>query len=222
MSKLNKVIAVIPAFNEEKTIGKVLKRVKKFVDEIILIDDSSHDKTGEIAKKYAFVIRNKENRGYSKSLNSGFKFAQKRKAGIIVTLDADGQHLPEEIPLFTDPIRKGEADVVVGVRPYAARFMEKVFGFYAKKKIGIQDPLCGFKAYSSKVYKRVGFFDNIDSVGTQLMFLAAKKGYKLKELPISLKRRKDKPRFGNQIKGNLKLFKAYLGLKKYLKSSSVL
>jgi len=218
MSKLEKVIAIIPALNEEKTIEGVLQRVKRYVDEIVLIDDGSRDKTSEIASKYAIVSKNPQNLGYDKSLANGFEIARKRGATIVVTLDADGQHLPEEIPLFTNQILNGEAEVVVGKRPYKARFMEEIFGNYAKRKIGIGDPLCGFKSYNIGVYDKIGFFDNIQSIGTQLLFTASKLGYKIKEIPISLNERKGTTRFGRQIRGNIKLFKAYKRLIKYLKS----
>jgi hypothetical protein len=112
-----------------------------------------------------------------------------------------------------------QADIVVGKRPYKARFMEYVFGNYGKK-YGFGDPLCGMKSYRINVYENIGFFDDITSIGTQLIFTAAKKGYKIKEVPIQLRRRKDVPRFGRKIKANIKLFSAYIRLRKYLKSIS--
>lgn len=218
MVKIRKTIAVIPALNEEKTLKKLLPEVKKYVDEIILIDDFSKDNTSKIARKYARVIKNEKNMGYDACLDKGFKLADKLGAKIIITLDADGQHLPEDIPKFLSPILNENSDLVVGKRPYKARFMEYLFSKYASKKIGISDPLCGMKSYNSKIYKDIGFFDNITSIGTQLLFLSSKKGYKIKEVPIHLKKRVDHSRFGNQIKGNLKLFKALIRLDKYLKN----
>ncbi len=211
-----KIIAIIPALNEEKTIKEVLSNVKKYVDEIIVVDDNSTDNTAAIAQEYATVLRNKKNLGYSKSVNKAFRFAEKRGFDIIVTLDADGQHLAEDIPKLVLPILKKEADIVVGKRPFKARFMEYVFAKYGRKK-GVSDPLCGMKAYSYKVYKKVGFFDTINSVGTQLVFVALKRKFKIKEINIKLKKRKDIPRFGRTIKANIKLFLAYIRLIKYLK-----
>ena len=72
------------------------------------------------------------------------------------------------------------------------------------------------KAYSIKVYNDIGFFDTITSIGTQLAFMAYKKGYRIKEVSINLRKRKDTPRFGRKLKANYKLFKAYLRLTKYL------
>ncbi len=217
MKKLEKVVAVIPAFNEEATIEKILKETRKYVDEQILIDDCSSDNTHKIAEKYALVFRNKNNLGYDASLNKGFELAKRNGASIIITLDADGQHNSDEIPNFVNPIKNNAADIVVGIRPFTNRFMEKIFRKYGLKKFGVDDPLCGMKAYNIKVYENAGFFDNMKSIGTQLTFLSSLKGYRVLSIPINYNKRKDTPRFGNQIKGNIKLFYAYLRLKKYFR-----
>ena len=112
-----KVIAVIPALNEEKTISKVIKGMKKYVDEIILVDDASIDETSIIAQKEgAIVISHKKNRGYDKSIDDGFALAAKRGAMIILTFDGDGQHPPSEIQKLVDAIKKGEEDLIIGSR----------------------------------------------------------------------------------------------------------
>ena len=213
--KKTKVIAVIPALNEENTLAIVLQSITNHVNDIIVVDDGSVDDTAKIAAKYAYIVKHQKNCGYDHSINDGFKAAKERGAEIIITLDADGQHLAADIPLLVNPIIAGEADVVIGRRPYQARFMESVFARYGKK-YGINDPLCGMKAYSIKVYNDIGFFDTITSIGTQLAFMAYKKGYRIKEVSINLRKRKDTPRFGRKLKANYKLFKAYLRLTKYI------
>jgi len=211
----NKCIAVIPALNEEETIGKVLKDLRSYVDEIIVVNDGSTDNTQLISEKYAVVIKHSKNKGYDTSINDGFRMANHRKADIIVTLDADGQHFADDIPRLIEPILKNKADIVVGIRPYRARLMEYVFAWYGKKK-GISDPLCGMKAYKTEVYNDIGFFDNIQSIGTQLVFSAQKKGYRINEIPIRLRKRRDVPRFGRVIKANMKMFFALLRLVKFI------
>ena len=206
-----KIIVVIPALNEEKTISGVIQGVKQYVDEIILVDDASLDKTPVIARKEgAIVISHKKNRGYDKSIDDGFALAAGRGATVILTFDGDGQHNPADIPRIVAPILKGNADVVVGKRPYHARITEHIFAFIAKMKVGIDDPLCGLKAYHVKVYKDVGYFDEISSIGTQLMFNAKKRGYELVQEDITLNKRIDTPRFGKKIKANWEIFKAIL------------
>ncbi|HII16631.1 TPA: glycosyltransferase family 2 protein [Candidatus Woesearchaeota archaeon] len=211
------VFAVIPAYNEESTIAAVLFETKKYVDGIIVVDDHSSDATPSLSEKYAVVIRNAKNVGYGKSINTGFAHAQKLGAAIVVTLDADGQHLASDIPLLIAPIINGASDVTVGLRPYAARFMETVFRRYGKQH-GIEDPLCGMKAYSMAVYEQFGFFESFPSIGTQLVFGAKKKGYRIRNVPIHLKKRADTPRFGRTLSANLKILRGLILLKKYINS----
>ena len=206
-----KVIAVIPALNEEKTISKVIRGVKEYVDEIILVDDASTDKTAFIAQREgAIVLTHKKNQGYDKSIDDGFALAAKRGARIILTFDGDGQHNPEDIPKIVEPILKGEADVVVGKRPHYARITEYLFAVVAKIKANIDDPLCGLKAYHIRVYNDIGYFDRITSIGTQLMFNAKRKGYGVVQKDITLNERVDVPRFGRRVKANLRIFKAII------------
>lgn len=210
---------IIPALNEENTLENVLFGISKYIPNIIVVDDCSKDKTREIAERYALVIRHDQNKGYDQSLNDGFKLAREKGAKVIVTMDADGQHFAEDLPKMIGPVLSGEADIVVGRRPYPARFMETIFARYGWQ-YGINDPLCGFKAYSIKVYEEIGFFDTIKSIGTQLAFTASRKGYRVKEVPIQLRKRQDVPRFGRKLKANFKLFLAYLRVKKYLSSKN--
>jgi|SRR3989344_3823587 len=209
--------AIIPALNEENTLEKILLDTQQYVQEIIVIDDGSTDNTLKIAQKYAYVIKHERPQGYDQSLNDGFKMAQERGADIVITLDADGQHLAEDIPSLINPLIRGEADVVVGKRPYRARLMEHIFAYYSQCfKYKFSDPLCGMKAYRIKVYTTIGYFDTIGSIGTQLVFTASKKGYKISEIPIQLQKRNDTPRFGKKLNANYKLLKAYLRLINYL------
>ncbi|MDD4182777.1 MAG: glycosyltransferase family 2 protein [Candidatus Omnitrophica bacterium] len=206
-----KVIAVIPALDEEKTIAKVIRGVKQYCDEVILIDDASFDKTAFIAKQEgAVVVTNCKNQGYDKSIDNGFKIAADRGASVVLTFDADGQHNPKDIPAIIEPIISGKADVVVGIRPFRSRTTEHLFAFVAKRKLGVCDPLCGLKAYSINVYKDIGYFDRISSIGTELLFNAASAGYRIVQINIDLNRRKDIPRFGRAVKANWKIFKAII------------
>ena len=96
-----KIFAIIPAYNEEKQINSVINKTKKYVDEVIVVDDGSKDSTGEIAKKSnAIVLRHLVNLGKGAALKTGCDYAVKNKAGIIIAVDADAQHDPKEIPNF--------------------------------------------------------------------------------------------------------------------------
>ena len=210
-----KIIAVIPALNEEKTIAKVLQDLKKHSDEIIVIDDASTDKTAQIAQQnFAIVIKHQTNQGYDKTIDDGFKEAAKKDATIIYTFDADGQHNPDNVPKILNPIRENQADLVTGVRPRHQRFSERMFANYSKKKIGISDPLCGIKAYKAEVYKKIGYFDKLNSVGTELLFNAHKNGYRIKEIEIDMNKREGSSRFGNFIGSNFKIIGALSRIKR--------
>jgi glycosyltransferase involved in cell wall biosynthesis len=201
--------AVIPALNEEKTIAAVVDAARKHVDDVIVVDDASSDGTASLARQMgAIVISHKTRAGYDRTIGDGFELAVTRKADIVVTLDADGQHLPSDIPKLIQPIERGEADVVVGRRTRRARMSETLFAAIAKVMLGVEDPLCGFKAYDVKVYKAIGHFDTISSIGTQLIFSAKRKGFRLVQVDIGLKTRGDIPRFGGRIVANYRILRA--------------
>lgn len=204
-----KITAVIPALNEEETISDVLKGIRPYVDEVILVDDGSTDKTAEIAQREnVTVLSNGKNVGYEQSIDRGFALGVARGATILLTFDGDGQHNPKDIPGIIEPILKGEADVVVGARPHYPRITEHLFAIIARKKAGIEDPLCGLKAYCVDVYKDIGYFDKNSSIGVQFIFDAKKKGYRIAQRKVSIKERKDISRFGRSIVANWKILKA--------------
>jgi glycosyltransferase involved in cell wall biosynthesis len=109
------VVACIPSYNEEKTIAKVLVKTKKHVDKVIVCDDGSTDMTAEIAEALgAEVIKHERNMGKGGAIRSLFKKTREEVADIVVTLDADGQHDPDGIPVLIKIMAETNADVVIG------------------------------------------------------------------------------------------------------------
>ncbi len=206
----SKVIAVIPAFNEEKTIKLIVKGLKKYTNGVIVVDDGSVDKTAMVAKvNGAVVIRHSKNLGYEKSVDDGFKKAISLGANVVVTFDADGQHVVDDLPKLTKPIMLGQYDLVLGRRKYLNHFAEKIFSLYTKLFYGIDDPLCGMKAYSRKVYEQFGYFDRSKVIGTELALRAKDHGFRIKVVNIRTNNRQDKSRFyAERIKANIKIIKA--------------
>jgi glycosyltransferase involved in cell wall biosynthesis len=206
------IYAVIPAFNEKDTIAQVVSSVINFTPHVVVVDDGSTDQTASLAAAQgAQTIIHERNMGYDKSIDDGFKFvSQQKNVFAMFTFDADGQHNAEVLHTLVKPLLDGQADVVVGVRPYKARIAEKALALYTKYKYGIEDPLCGLKAYKNKVYQDIGFFDRINSIGTELVIRAKKKGYRIVQVPITIKPRVDHSRFGQAIKGNYRIFMAFL------------
>lgn len=214
MTLPSKVIVIIPAFNEEKTVGSVVENLKPYCNEVIVVDDCSGDGTKNKAQEAgAFMVSHSKNQGYDASIEDGFKEAVKQGADILVTFDADGQHNPEEVKKLTNLILNRKADVVIGQRAKVTHFGEKIFSWYTSAFFGIRDPLCGLKAYDKKVYEKIGHFDTIQSIGTQLMVEAAKSGFKIEKVQININDRKDISRFYfHAVRANYKILKALIKL----------
>jgi len=203
------IVAVIPALNEDEKIESIVTEVADHTDYVVVVDDGSTDKTGQRAREAgAVVVTHEENKGYDQSIDDGFVKAEALGATVVFTFDADGQHFAADIPRVLAPIRAGTADVVVGIRPTKARISEYLFGLYSSTRIGVADPLCGFKAYRIEVYRDAGCFDSHSTIGTQLMLQADKHGYDIEQTGIQLAEREDEPRFGRRLEANWKIFQA--------------
>jgi len=111
------VVACIPAYNEERTIGAVLVRTLRYVNRVVVCDDGSEDMTGLIARALgAVVVKHERNLGKGAALRSALRRVREMDADVVVLLDADGQHDPEGLPKIIEPIVRGNADMVVGSR----------------------------------------------------------------------------------------------------------
>ena len=196
MKKKSYIIACIPAYNEEKTIAKVILKAKKHVDKVIICDDGSTDMTAEIAEALgAEVIRHDRNIGYGAAVGSLFKRARQEDADIMVTLDADGQHDPDDIPRLIKPIVDQEADIVIG-----SRFLTKEVEIPTYRKIGIKiinwitgakakkisDTQSGYRAYSKKVLQLIKPAEMGMGVSTEILLKAEQNNLKIKEVPIKI------------------------------------
>ena len=202
-----KIVTVVPAYNEEKTIINVIKELKNCSD-IIIVDDDSEDQTFELAKKNnTILIKNPENLGYEKSLQIGLFKAIELNYDFAITFDADGQHKTSDFKKFENLIESGY-DLILGNRSYIERFSEKIGKIIFFRKWGIKDPFCGFKAYNLKKMKEFNFFERYKSVGTDLSLSFIKKGYKFINVDIETSRRKDNSKFGNKVSGNYKILKS--------------
>ncbi|MFA7252995.1 MAG: glycosyltransferase family 2 protein [Patescibacteria group bacterium] len=174
-----KLAVIIPAYNEEKTIGKVLASLpKKFkgIESIIsiVIDDGSTDRTFEVARKYTSCIaKHIINLGVGAALCTGFEAAKKIGADIAVTIDADGQHNPKDIHLLVEPIVRGEANVVIGTRMLNTKGMPgiKIFGNWVMNFITVfifhiwsTDTQSGLRAYDKIALSKF----NLHSLGYEI------------------------------------------------------
>lgn len=189
-----KTVAIIPAFNEEKTIGEVVSKSKKYADQIIVIDDGSKDGTCRIAADSgATVYRHLVNRGLGGALGTGIKAALQNEADIIVTLDADGQHDPAEIPRLIKPMINGEADAVIGSRflanqpmPLFRKLGNPFFNLVTFLLFGVKttDSQSGMRAFSKKAAQSLEIRSNGMEVSSEILKEIKIKQLKLKEVPI--------------------------------------
>lgn len=205
-----KIVAIVPAFNEETTIGPLVSDLLSFVNSVIVVNDASTDKTASIAEKAgALLIHHTANCGYDASLNDGMKKAYKDGADIFITFDADREHDVKDIPIVVAPIIENKADIVTGDRQTKKHIGEKIFAFYTNFRYGIPDPLCGFKAYTKETYKRIGYFDTLTSIGTQLMIEGLHSGLRLAVVPIHSKTRTDTSRFYyRKLRGHYRILRS--------------
>ena len=193
------IVAGIPAFNEEKYIAKVVLKASKYVDEVIVVDDGSTDMTGEIARALgATVVRHEKNRGYGAALATIFEEARKRGADILVILDADDQHDPDEIPKLVEPILRGEADIVIGSRfrgrteqPLWRRIGVKIITWLTKRAHSlprhITDAQSGYRAYSRKAIQLIHPQDTDMGASIDILHQAAQHNLRITEAPITIK-----------------------------------
>jgi glycosyltransferase involved in cell wall biosynthesis len=111
------VVVVIPCFNEEVSVGSMVLSSMSYADRIVVVDDGSSDRTTDIARLAgAEVIRHEVNKGKGEGIKTAFEYARKVRADILILIDGDGQHNPDEIPRLVEPILKQEADMVNGSR----------------------------------------------------------------------------------------------------------
>jgi glycosyltransferase involved in cell wall biosynthesis len=193
-----KTIICIPAFNEAKNISNIVQKSKKYADEVIVYDDGSKDDTYEVAESAgASVIRNQENKGYGVAIRSLFQAAKQQDADIMITIDADGQHNPDQIPELIYHLKQG-FDIVIGSRFLRNDDKEKVPRF---RSIGIKtitkltqtgssskitDSQSGFRAYSKNALSKINLFEDGMAVSTEILLRANEKKLSITEVPITI------------------------------------
>lgn len=189
-----KILALIPAYNEETTIADVLTHARPFVDGMIVVDDGSTDRTLQIARAHgATVASHVINRGLGATIGTGFVAAQRLGADMVVTLDADGQHDPMEIKKFIEAIEQG-ADVAIGSRmltrfegmPLHRRVAQIIGNIVTFVLFGawVTDSQSGYRAFTRYALEKIQIKTNRMEVSSELIAEAKRNHLKLVEVPI--------------------------------------
>lgn len=189
-------LACIPAYNEEKYIQDVIKKSLPHVDKVIVCDDGSTDNTAKIAKEAGAVVISQKNQGYGAAIITLFDYARKENAQIMITLDGDGQHNPDQIPLLINAITAHNVDVAIG-----SRFLDDTTKASSYRKTGIKiitsasnygtnfkisDSQSGFRAYSKNAIDAIHPTEQGMSVSTEILLKISNKGLSVAEVPITI------------------------------------
>ena len=187
--------ALVPAYNEEKNIGEVIKRLKKQKVNVLVIDDGSDDRTYLIAKKSgAIVLKHKKNLGKGEAIKTGLNYLKKKKnVKYIAIVDADLQFLPEEVKKILKPLEKGTADMVMGKRdfskiPFRHRLGNLVWRSAFNLLFGtkFEDTNCGYIGFTKKAIKKIKKIHGGYIIENCFLAEAVKNKIKVEHVPVTV------------------------------------
>jgi glycosyltransferase involved in cell wall biosynthesis len=188
-----KISIVIPAYNEEKRVGKVLDELKKFKIPIIVVDDGSKDKTSNVSSQRGIlVLRHRINLGKGAALKTGCTYAFSKGAEAVIMLDSDGQHPVDDLTKFVEKLETKEYEVILGFRSSGLgvpldRYMgNKIASLVVKFLFGIYfaDLICGYRAITREGFEKLNWESSGYGVETEMAVLIAKRRLKYCEVPV--------------------------------------
>jgi glycosyltransferase involved in cell wall biosynthesis len=191
-----RVLVIIPALNAERSIGAVVRDCKAVVNDVLVVDDGSADRTAEVAREAgAQVVSHPVNRGKGAALKTGFAFALEHGFDAVVTLDADGQHLAGEIPKFFAAREETGADLIIGGRAhlfgqmlprrrFANRFSARCIAFASHTDV--TDSQSGFRLYSAQLLRAIRLRSEGFDMESEVIVQAGQRRFKILSIPIDL------------------------------------
>ena len=194
------IIVGIPAYNEERTIGTVVLLVREHVDEVVVVDDGSTDRTATVARRAgATVIRHEENRGKGAAIRSFIDHVREREFEVCVLFDGDGQHSHVDIPRVVEPVLSGDADLVIGSRfvdggtvdsiPLYRRFGQRVLDAVTSlpSRTRLTDTQSGFRALSPKAIRVMSTSASGYGIESEMIDIASREQLSIDERPIEVR-----------------------------------
>ena len=189
-----KIFAIIPAFNAESSIGEVIHRTQKILPRVIVVNDGSTDHTGEAARSQGVeLISLPANRGKGYALRRGFSRALSNGCSAILTLDADGQHDPADIPKFLESHEHDSQAILIGSRmaqaekfPRQRYYSNRVASFFISQALGeyLEDTQCGFRLYPAGTLRSIALTTSHFQTETEILLRAARQGVRLSSVQI--------------------------------------
>jgi glycosyltransferase involved in cell wall biosynthesis len=194
--KSSEKLAILPAYNLERSVGEIVNRTKKFVDIVIVVSDGSRDKTNSKALEAGAICPPSTNtRGKGFAMRKGIEFSKSFQPKYIVLMDADGQHVPEEIPYLLKPVIDHKADMVVGSRMKGelktsginkiGNFILKIISFSVTGK-WFSDTESGFRAFDATKLYGLSLESVSYEIESELLLKSLHKGLKVAEVPITI------------------------------------
>jgi glycosyltransferase involved in cell wall biosynthesis len=187
--------AVIPSFNESKTIGSLVSKIKDKGFDVIVINDGSTDQTSQIAKKEgAIVIDHEKNVGKGSSLRDGLEYAAKNNYDIVITMDGDGQHDPKEISKFLERAMNTDSPLIIGNRmgqvksmPFVRKLTNWLMSFLLSKMIKqrVPDTQCGYRLLKKSLLKKLTLETRKFEIESEMILETARMGYSIESVPIA-------------------------------------
>ena len=186
--------AIIPAYNAESSVGEIIERTKKFIPRVIVVNDGSTDRTEDVARNRGTeVVSLPSNRGKGFALRQGFGLALSNGCKAILTLDADGQHDPADIPNFLAAHEQDTQAILIGSRmaqadrfPTQRYYSNRTAAFFISKALGqyLEDTQCGFRLYPADTLRSIPLTTSHFQTETEVLLRAVQRGIRLGSVPV--------------------------------------
>jgi len=215
MSSTNRICVIIPAYFEEKRVGEVIKGVHQHCPDVLVVDDGSTDRTSEVARAAgAAVIRLEVNQGKGAALNAGFSYARANHFDAVVTMDADGQHDPADLPAFLDAYQREKIPVLIGNRmaqcggmPLVRRMTNRFMSWLLSREMGqrVPDSQSGYRLYQCAVLPSVPVDAPRYAAESEILLDLAWRGVRMGAVPIRVIYRDEKSKI-RPVRDSIRFF----------------